>query len=245
MVEETIDFIDKEAGSYGIKPQTHIVTEPIVFSNYDSIKVRLISRTHKFNEFKYPMITALCETWNPDYVNKFVRRPIKEQIFLLKKAYKEHRTEQFMENIRLVFRIDGVPRYMTHQIVRHREMSFSQESFRVVDIRNHGFRIPTKIVELSKTSRDILNNYKNAIIQSREVYIKLIEKGVPPEEARAVMPMATLTSLTMSTNLNSFIRYYRFRGDAKGLAQSEHQFIANELWNEFKIKEKDLYELVV
>ncbi len=240
MVKEDLNFIKQEAEDNGITPQIYL-GEPVdvkFYTKEESVKVSLISSSHDYQDFITPMFIALSETWNPDFDLEAYNEA--EKLKYVQKGLKEHRLEQYLENFRLVFKIDGIPRYITHQIVRHRRMSFSQESFRVCDIRKHGVRMPDYI----KHNNELSSIYKESVLQSIITYSKLVDEGIPPELARSVVPMGVLTSLTMSTDLGSFIAYLNFRGNKDGLVQEEHYYLAEKLREEFIEKEQSLYKLI-
>jgi flavin-dependent thymidylate synthase len=244
-VKNNIDFIKKEAEDNGV--------EPIVFPNQkpstklltlkESLKVRMLNRPYTYDDLVIPFTNILHETWNKDFndginIEEYVEAKDYYTIFI-GKAIAEHRLEQSLENIRLVFKIDGIPRYLTHQIVRHRRMTFSQESFRVVDIRNHPVIVPQTIA----TDNVLLHNYREAVEQCKLVYSYLVDAGIPPEEARAVMPMGTATGIIMSTDLNALLSYLNWRG-AGELVQPEHRFLAKAIYIAFKEHEPFLFSLV-
>lgn len=93
------------------------------------------------------------------------------------------------EFVDYIFKISGVPRSFTHQLVRTRTGSYAQESQRTVDVRGHGCEWPTDSDDL-----------KYAIMQH---YGELIDAGVPVQEAREILPIGVHTSIIAKFNLRT------------------------------------------
>lgn len=98
------------------------------------------------------------------------------------------------EFIDYTFFIEGVTRAFTHQLVRHRVgTSFAQESLRIAHKQNFKY--------LDETNQHILYQ---AVMQNIQTYYNtLIEKGVPIQKARGVLPTNILTNITMKINLRA------------------------------------------
>ena len=106
-----------------------------------------------------------------------------------------------------------VPRYISHQIVRHRHISVVQESQRYTEWRVNS----DNIAYLCDTNGSIV---KEAVERARDYYLMLREKGVPPERARAVLPECTKTVILVKTNLRELLHIMELRLAAR--AQAEH-----------------------
>lgn len=109
--------------------------------------------------------------------------------------------ESVIEHVTASFMLT-VPRSISHQIVRHRiGVAYSQESQRYCNYRKLGIAFIEPIPALSP---EILSYWvescDNAVLQ----YIKLIQDGVKPEQARSVLPECTATRLGMTANLRAW-----------------------------------------
>lgn len=113
-----------------------------------------------------------------------------------------------IEHIQLTFAISNVSRALTHQLVRHRHMSFSQKSQRYVKEKGEiDYVIPHKIAanpELNKKFEEFM-----ALVAKQ--YQEFTEAGIPAEDARAILPNATASSLTVSLNLRELIHFANLR----------------------------------
>ena len=97
------------------------------------------------------------------------------------------------------FLLDGVSRALTHQLVRHRLLSFSQESQRYVSLDKGGWYpiVPSAIA--SKTqARQIVDETWRAIERG---YEQLRELGIRKEDARYLLPNATSTTIMVSGSI--------------------------------------------
>ena len=112
-----------------------------------------------------------------------------------------------IEHCQFVFAISGVSRACTHQLVRHRHMSFSQKSQRYVTEKEQFEYIKPKTVEKSSLSAD----YDKMMEAISNFYGKMIEEGIPAEDARFVLPNAATSSMVVSLNLRELIHLANLR----------------------------------
>jgi thymidylate synthase (FAD) len=107
------------------------------------------------------------------------------------------------------FLLDGVSRALTHQLVRHRLLSFSQESQRYVSLDKGGWYpiVPSAIA--SKTqARQIADETWRAIERG---YEQLRELGIRKEDARYLLPNATSTTIMVSGSIAVWRDVFRQR----------------------------------
>ena len=111
------------------------------------------------------------------------------------------------ESIDFHFMIESVPRSFTHQIVRQRTAVYAQESMR--------FAVKSDLAEsvmpgpsIGGTENDeVATTYWQTIVEIEDAYKKLIELGVPAEDARGILPHDTLTRLHYKTNLRNLAEH--------------------------------------
>ncbi len=112
-----------------------------------------------------------------------------------------------VEHCQFVFAISGVSRACTHQLVRHRHMSFSQKSQRYVTEKgNFEYITPPKI-----ENSNLNEEYKELMEKISNFYEKMITAGIPAEDARAILPNATTSSLVVSLNLRELMHLAQLR----------------------------------
>lgn len=127
-------------------------------------------------------------------------------------------------------------RGVTHEIVRHRLASYSQESTRYCNYSNEKFGKELTFIkpifweESSKEYKIWLNTMK-AI---EEAYNSLVESGAEPQQARSVLPNSLKTEIVVTMNLREWRHFFRLR-TAKN-AHPQMREIACALLDEFKCK---------
>jgi len=112
-----------------------------------------------------------------------------------------------VEHCQFVFAVSGVSRACTHQLVRHRHMSFSQKSQRYVTEKGEFEYTTPKTIENSSLNEE----YKEMMKTISDFYAKMVENGIPAEDARAVLPNATTSSLVVSLNLRELMHLAQLR----------------------------------
>lgn len=126
--------------------------------------------------------------------------------------------ESVMEHASFTFAVDGISRACSHQLVRHRLASYTQQSQRSVE--------PTGYVE-PEMSEEAKTVFEVHMALSVAAYQKLIDMGVPKEDARYVLPEATKTSLVVTMNARELKHFIRLRTDKA--AQWEIRELANRM----------------
>lgn len=139
--------------------------------------------------------------------------------------------ESCIEHCLFTFAIEDVSRSLSHQLVRHRIASYSQQSQRYVNAENFDFIIPDSVK--NNIEPLALEIYASAIEIQRKAYKTLVNScDVPKEDARALLPNATTTNLVMSINLRSLRNFYKERSCVH--AQQEIRELAEEMMKQVK-----------
>jgi thymidylate synthase (FAD) len=134
--------------------------------------------------------------------------------------------EDVIEHCSASFLIEGVSRTATHQLVRHRLASFSQESQRYVDQRKLDddlVVVPDSILN----NREALEHFNVLVYHSLDVYDDLRNLGIPKEDARFVLPEGAKSRLVVSMNFRSWRHFLWLRLDKA--AQWEIREAAHEI----------------
>ncbi len=132
-----------------------------------------------------------------------------------------------IEHAVFTFSVEGVSRSLTHQLVRHRVASFSQQSQRYVSMDTPTYVIPETVEadpELKKEFEDTMKNIW-------ESYNRLVEK-IPPEDARYVLPNACTTNITITMNARELLHFFTLR--CCNRAQWEIRNLADEMLRQCK-----------
>ena len=121
------------------------------------------------------------------------------------------------------FLVEGVSRACTHQLVRHRIASYSQQSQRYVNEEGFEYVTPPTVTERPGAKKA----FDEAVEASRVAYKRLIEAGIPKEDARFLLPNATATKIVVTMNFRELRHFIKLRG-AKD-AQWEIRQLAMEM----------------
>lgn len=112
-----------------------------------------------------------------------------------------------IEHASFTFSIEGISRACSHQLVRHRIASFTQQSQRYVKMEEVPFVTPPSI----KKNRSAEELFEKSLKESAETYKKLLELNIIPEDARFVLPNATKTNLVMTMNARELLHFFNLR----------------------------------
>lgn len=135
--------------------------------------------------------------------------------------------ESPMEHASFTFAIEGVSRALTHQLVRHRIASYSQQSQRYVDAKDFNYIIPPSI----RQNPEAKQKYEDVMKKLGEIYMELKEIS-PKEDARFVLPNAAETKIIVTMNARSLKNFFRHRCCAR--AQWEIRLLAQKMLAECK-----------
>ena len=109
------------------------------------------------------------------------------------------------EHAVFTFAIRGVSRALSHQLVRFRMASFSQQSQRYTSVGDE-YITPESIVDSQYGAA-----YHYAIYLAYETYEGMVKAGVPKEDARYVLPNACPTNLIMTMNARELLHAFNLR----------------------------------
>jgi thymidylate synthase (FAD) len=144
--------------------------------------------------------------------------------------------ESIIEHFYLNFAISGVSRTLSHQHVRHRHATFSQKSQRYVTYRTPFKYIvppkinPDKIYTLNAESHPTLAlSYNELMGIIQDFYGKMLDDGIPGEDARYIFPNACETSYIFSCNFRELMYISNLRLCSK--AQWEIRSLVGKLCN--------------
>ncbi|GAB7140240.1 FAD-dependent thymidylate synthase [Deferribacterales bacterium RsTz2092] len=114
--------------------------------------------------------------------------------------------ESVFEHVSFSFGVEGVSRVLTHQLVRHRLASYSQQSQRYVRFDNFSYVTPPSISGSSLAPKyDALMNSLNSF------YSELASSGIPAEDARYVLPNACETKIVITMNARELLHFFKLR----------------------------------
>lgn len=123
--------------------------------------------------------------------------------------------ESPLEHVKFTFAIEGVSRALTHQLVRHRIASFSQQSQRYVKADDFDYIIPPLIEKDKKLKSEFLKIIDEVQRSYNKILEILKEKSITGEkanqDARFVLPQATETKIVVTMNCRELIHFFKQR----------------------------------
>lgn len=102
-------------------------------------------------------------------------------------------------------------RGVTHEIVRHRLASYSQESTRYCNYAKDKFGNEIKVIQPPGLEGETLEAWTKACQYAESTYISMTAKGVPPQIARSVLPNSLKTEIVMTCNLREWRHFFLMR----------------------------------
>lgn len=139
--------------------------------------------------------------------------------------------ESPIEHVNFTFAVEGVSRTLSHQLVRHRIASYSQQSQRYVKLGQFDYIVPPAI-QKNKRAKDIFlkameedQEYYNEIVEilQKEYYKEFIDENISEreavsksekraiEDARYIFPNACETKVVFTMNARSLLNFFRLR----------------------------------
>ena len=106
-----------------------------------------------------------------------------------------------------------VDRGISHELVRHRLASFAQESTRYCNYSKDDFgsEITFIIPEYLEYKSEGWNIWKESMKQAEDAYFKMLDFGLSPQQARAVLPNSLKTEVVMTANIREWRHFFKLR----------------------------------
>lgn len=127
------------------------------------------------------------------------------------------------EHASFTFGIDGISRACSHQLVRHRLASYSQQSQRYVRFSEPEVICPPSL-ESDERNKEL---FDAAARESIDRYKALLDAGVEAEDARYVLPQAVETKIVVTMNARELLHFFTLRTCER--AQWEIRRLAEEM----------------
>lgn len=126
-------------------------------------------------------------------------------------------------------------RAVSHEIVRHRTMSFAQQSQRYVKYNSNDIEFIQPSWYENSTD-DIKQIFNNSLLQAEKAYNELMSIGCTAQEARCVLPNSTATEIVVTGNLKAWKHFInlRYKGTT-GKPYPDMKIVAEQIYNELKV----------
>lgn len=132
-----------------------------------------------------------------------------------------------LEHIAFTFGIEGISRVTSHQLVRHRLASYSQQSQRYVKIKSNEYFVLPKSIKDSESGQKIEQFFSSIF----DLYQDLLDNGTSKEDARYILPNATKTNIIMTMNARELLHFLHLRHckraqwEIRGVAVKIHKIV--------------------
>lgn len=170
------------------------------------MSVKLISKPQNILKTVYTACRTCYSALSPEEIN--ASADDEEKMLKLIERVISSGHYSTIEHIQLSFAISNISRACTHQLVRHRHMSFSQKSQRYVKEKGEfDYIIPTQIA----ANAELKEKFEKHMQEVAQLYQEFVESGIKAEDARAILPNATASSMVASLNLRELIHLANLR----------------------------------
>lgn len=120
-----------------------------------------------------------------------------------------------IEHVSFTFAVTGISRALSHQLVRHRIASYSQQSQRYVDASHFEYVLPPSLASNPK-AKELFESYMQHTATTYQQLKQLLEEDGKAgsranEDARFVLPQAASTALVVTMNCRSLLNFFEHR----------------------------------
>jgi thymidylate synthase (FAD) len=182
-----------------------------------TMRVELLSGTPNGLSLIY---AAFRQCYSPGFAGDFWPRlvagevPIEKQSEFVESILASGH-ESPIEHVSFTFAVEGVSRALTHQLVRHRLASYSQQSQRYVDGSDFGYILPPAIARIPE-ARERFEAFMAEVGRAYRDLKGLLEaKGrtgpKANEDARFVLPQAAESKIVLTMNCRSLLHFFELR----------------------------------
>lgn len=182
------------------------------------MKVKLICHTPE-PERVVAMSARLC--YSAVGAEQLVEKMSDEQVGNLVQKIVDMEHNSTLEHVSFTFAIEGVSRVLTHQLVRHRIASYSQQSQRYVSEHDFEYILPPSVAANAAAKE----KFAELMDTIRCTYDELVALGVHKEDARYCLANATESKIVVTMNARSLLHFFQLRCCTR--AQWEIRSLAN------------------
>lgn len=181
--------------------------------------VTLVACTGKDNPDELYAARLLCFTKNTRMnMNQRLDQAMCKKDILKEIAYMATTIPSSWEFVDCTFLISNVSRATAQQITRTRNASFAMQSQRVSNMSDAGY---------STRAGEYQEPFENAMEEAIHNYDKLVNKGMPLEEARDILPIGIHCNLVAKYNLRTLVDMCRKRDSLR--VQGEYQAVIQQI----------------
>ena len=172
------------------------------------IRVRLVNYTKK--PLETVTWSALISYWDEWESETFERMTEKDVEMHLPRVL-SYGHESILEHAVLTFAIEGISRVASHQLVRHRIASYTQQSQRYIKLNPEDVEETFVIPESVKEKPELYEKWRKLMREAIELYEESYKAGIHQEDARFILPQAVRTKIVVTMNLRELKHFFGLR----------------------------------
>lgn len=197
------------------------------------MKVKILSHTPNI-ENVIGSAGRLC--YSKVGVDELLQKHSKEDNERFVKMLADMGHESPLEHVSFTFAVEGISRACSHQLVRHRIASYSQQSQRYVDLKETFEYVTPPELEKSLTYKSVMKSvHENYVFLVGLLEERYVRQGMNKreankkaiEDARYILPNACETKLVFTMNVRTLLNFFEKRCCSR--AQWEIRYLANEM----------------
>ena len=197
------------------------------------IKVKLINYTPKpLETVTWAALISYWDEWESEAFKRTTMEDVKKHL----PKVLSYGHESILEHTNFTFAIEGISRVASHQLVRHRLASYTQQSQRYIKLNIDDVEETFVIPESIKKNPELYEKWKGLMKKSIELYEESYRKGVHQEDARFILPQAVRTKIVVTMNLRELKHFLGVRACER--AQWEIREVAWKMLEEIAKKEE-------
>ncbi|MCO6041703.1 FAD-dependent thymidylate synthase [Thermococcus alcaliphilus] len=199
----------------------------------EGLKVKLVNYTPKpLETVTWAALISYWDEWESEAFERTTMEDVKKH--LPKVLGYGH--ESILEHAVFTFAIEGCSRICSHQLVRHRLASYTQQSMRYIKINLQDVEETFVIPEGIKENPELYEKWKKLMKEAIELYEETYAKGIHQEDARFILPQAVRTKIVVTMNLRELKHFLGFRACER--AQWEIREVAWKMLEEIAKREE-------
>ncbi len=167
------------------------------------MNVKILSHTHNPEHVVY---AAARQCYSTDVASNIIKAQDNKVVETLIRKVLGMGHTSVLEHVSFTFSIEGISRACSHQLVRFRVASYSQQSQRYcTTTEQFPYVVPGSIEAEFRMDFDSI--MKDIFV----LYDQMIKSGIPAEDARFILPNACCTNIVMTMNARELHHAFKLR----------------------------------
>jgi len=172
------------------------------------IKVRLINYTPRpLETITWAALISYWDEWKSETFERTTKADVEKHL----PKVLSYGHESILEHAVFTFAIEGCSRVCSHQLVRHRIASYTQQSHRYIKLNLQDVEETFLIPESIKEKPELYEKWKKLMKDAIELYEETCGDDIHQEDARYILPQAVRTKIVVTMNLRELKHFFGLR----------------------------------